>query len=142
MSLVAALRQAAKAAERTGGLPMIAQRASLQPGEIDRLAYGVGGIAGLGGLAIPATAYAMNTDAERLRQEARHRWLMDQIENGTPELRDRLDMLSLRDEALRMDIAALRNPPPGMTQSMRPRVFYPRPNERRQDAQGYMGGGE
>jgi hypothetical protein len=145
MGLAQILGQAARAygrVARARPMDLVRPARRMSDDDITLTAYGVGGIGGLGAAAIPSTVYLVNTDAERSRQQARMRFLLGQKIDGTPREQELREAAQMRHDALLEEIASLRLPPDGYLQSTRPRVFYPRPNTRRQDSEGYIGGVE
>jgi hypothetical protein len=72
------------------------------------------------------------------REMAEQRQIREQMVQGTPPLRERLQTVASETTQLREEIAAFSQPPEGMVQSDVPRVAYPQPNERRQTRDGFV----
>jgi hypothetical protein len=72
------------------------------------------------------------------REMAEQRQIREQMVQGTPPLRERLQTVASETTQLREEIAAFSQPPEGMVQSDVPRVSYPQPNERRQARDGFV----
>jgi hypothetical protein len=120
------------------GLGSMADIRPISPGEQDLIAYGAGGIAALTALAIPATITFVHVNTGMNREMAEQRQIREQMVQGTPPLRERLQTVASETTQLREEIAAFSQPPEGMVQSDVPRVSYPQPNERRQARDGFV----
>jgi hypothetical protein len=120
------------------GLGSMADIRPISPGEQDLIAYGAGGIAALTALAIPATITFVHVNTGMNREMAEQRQIREQMVQGTPPLRERLQTVASETAQLREEIAAFSQPPEGMVQSDVPRVAYPQPNERRQARDGFV----
>jgi hypothetical protein len=120
------------------GLGSMADIRPISPGEQDLIAYGAGGIAALTALAIPATITFVHVNTKMNREMAEQRRIREQMVQGTPPLRERLQTVASETTQLREEIAAFSQPPEGMVQSDVPRVAYPQPNERRQARDGFV----
>jgi hypothetical protein len=120
------------------GLGSMADIRPISPGEQDLIAYGAGGIAALTALAIPATITFVHVNTGMNREMAEQRQIREQMVQGTPPLRERLNAVASETTQLREEIAAFSQPPEGMVQSDVPRVAYPQPNERRQARDGFV----
>jgi hypothetical protein len=120
------------------GLGSMADIRPISPGEQDLIAYGAGGIAALTALAIPATITFVHVNTGMNREMAEQRQIREQMVQGTPPLRERLQTVASETTQLREEIAAFSQPPEGMVQSDVPRVAYPQPNERRQARDGFV----
>jgi hypothetical protein len=120
------------------GLGSMADIRPISPGEQDLIAYGAGGIAALTALAIPATITFVHVNTGMNREMAEQRQIREQMVQGTPPLRERLQTVASETAQLREEIAAFSQPPEGMVQSDVPRVSYPQPNERRQARDGFV----